>query len=267
MVTSNFAPISLAELNAKAEMLTRLDNKYIVSQSTLAKIAPNLAEHFDVLEIDGKREFGYQTCYFDSPTMCSFRHHVQGRRRRSKVRTRHYLDAGLCFVEVKLKTIRKVTVKKRLFHDAQFLDQLTSPAMQFVEDCHTGQYERPSLAPYAPVMNMRYQRITLVAHDGAERLTIDHDLRFWNGDKETATAPDMFVIETKSGFGRGVGDRILRRNGYHPTGSCSKYCIGLAALEIVPRFNKFLPAFKRLLPHLAIDQTPLTNEIVFASSA
>jgi hypothetical protein len=111
-------------------------------------------------------------------------------------------------------------------------------------------------------MNMRYQRMTLVAHDGAERLTIDHGLRFWTGEKEAAAAPDMFVIETKSRFGRGVGDRVLRRNGHHPTGSCSKYCIGLAALDMVPAFNKFRPAFKRLIPDFASDRT----DLVFAAA-
>jgi hypothetical protein len=217
----------------------------------LDRLAPALGRHFDILEIDGKRCFGYRTQYFDTPQMCSFRHHVQGRRLRSKVRTRHYLDADICFVEVKLKSLRKVTVKKRLPHDPGALDRLTEPALQFVEDAHLARYERGSLAPYAPVMQMRYDRMTLVARDGGERLTIDRSLEFWNDTAAEEISPDMVVIETKSAFGRGIADTILRGAGYHPVGSCSKYCVGLAALGMVPRFNKFLPAFRRLLPHLA----------------
>jgi hypothetical protein len=251
LIERRFGAISLADLNAKAEMLTRLDNKYVVSLDALDRLAPALGAHFDILEIDGKRCFGYHTQYFDTPEMCSFRHHVQGRRRRSKVRTRHYLDADICFVEVKLKSLRKVTVKKRLPHDPGALGQLSGPAMQFVEDAHLAGYERGSLAPYAPVMQMHYDRMTLVARTGGERLTIDRSLRFWNDRAEEAISPEMVVIETKSAFGRGIADTILRGAGYHPVGSCSKYCVGLAALGMVPRFNKFLPAFRRLLPHLA----------------
>ena len=254
MIEQEFAPISLADLNAKAEMLTRLDNKYVVSMDMLTKLAPALGAHFDILEIDGKRCFDYRTQYFDTPQMCSFRHHVQGRRRRSKVRTRHYLDADICFVEVKLKTLRKVTVKKRLPHDPGALDQLTTPAMQFVEEAHVDRYEQGSLAPYVPTIQMQYQRMTLVARSGGERLTIDRSLQFWNHQTTEEISPEMLVVETKSAFGRGIADNILRGAGCHPVGSCSKYCIGLAALGVVPQFNKFLPAFRRLLPHLGQGQ-------------
>lgn len=248
MVEQSFAPITLAELNAKAEMLTRLDNKYVVPLSVLEQLSPLLGEHFDILEIDGQRRFAYRTQYFDTPTMTSFRHHVQGRRIRSKVRTRHYLEADICFVEVKLKSLRKVTVKKRLPHDPNALEHLTNPALQFVEESHIGRYGRGSLAPYHPVMQMQYERMTLVARSGGERMTIDRNLRFWDSIRAAETSAEMVVIETKSAFGRGIADTILRGSGYHPVGSCSKYCIGLAAIGLVPRYNKFLPAFRRLLP-------------------
>lgn len=231
-------------------MLTRLDNKYVVSADTIADLAPVLAAHFDILDIEGKRRFGYQTCYFDTPAMTSFHHHRQGRRQRSKVRTRHYLDANLCFVEVKLKTLRKVTVKKRLVHDPKTLEHLPAQALDFVEACHHAEYGRSAPDGYAAILKMKYKRMTLVAHDGGERLTIDSDLQFWTDDTAMQTAPDMYIIETKSRFGRGLGDQILRQNGHHPPGSCSKYCIGLAAVGAVPRINRFLPAFRRLLPHM-----------------
>ncbi len=255
MMENRFAGLSLQELNAKADMLTRLDNKYVVPMRALADLSDELARDFDILDIDGKRSFEYRTQYFDTPDLCSYRHHVQGRRLRSKVRTRQYLDANLCFVEVKLKTVRKVTVKKRLAYEPSLLEQLTEPAIRFVEDAHLDLYERNALASYAPVIQMQYNRMTLVAREGGERLTIDRGLRFWNAASSEEIADDMAVIETKSAFGRGIADTILRKSGYHPVGSCSKYCVGLAALGMVPRFNKFLPAFRRLMPHLADAQT------------
>jgi hypothetical protein len=251
MIERCFDPISLADLNAKAEMLTRLDNKYVVPMEVLERASLRLAKHFDILEIDGKRSFGYRTQYFDTPDLCSFRHHVQGRRRRSKVRTRHYLDADICFVEVKLKTRRKITVKKRLAHDPDMLDRLNEPAARFVDDAHHHLYARGGLAAYDPVMQMQYERMTLVARTGGERLTIDRSLQFWDDRRRERISADMVIIETKSAFGRGIADTVLRAQGNHPVGSCSKYCIGLAALGIAPRYNKFMPAFRRLLPHLA----------------
>lgn len=271
MIEDRFAGISLEGLNAKADMLTRLDNKYVVPLDVLADLTPALAASFDILDIDGKRAFGYQTQYFDTPDLASFRHHVQGRRRRSKVRTRQYLDADLCFLEVKLKTIRKITVKKRLAHDIALMDQLNQNALQFVDDAHREQYNRASLAAYAPVIRMQYSRMTLVAKSGGERMTIDRGLRFWNESTAREILEDMVIIETKSAFGRGISDAILRKAGNHPIGSCSKYCIGLAALELVPRYNKFLPAFRKLMPGVAqgrvvvgdfrVGTTPQDDEI------
>jgi len=251
MIEQAFSPISLEALNAKAAMLTRRDNKYVVPLEAFEKLSPSFAAEFDILDIDGKRSFGYRTQYYDTPDFGSFRDHVQGRRIRSKIRTRHYLDADLCFLEVKLKTARKVTVKKRQAHDLAGFEELAEPAMRFVDDAHLGQYRRAGPQEILPVMQMQYQRMTLVARNGGERLTIDRGLQFWNDDRSDEIAKTMMIIETKSAFGRGRADTILRRAGFHPIGSCSKYCIGLAALGQVPRVNKFLPAINRLLPHHA----------------
>ena len=47
-----FDPIGLATLNARAEMLERLDNKYVVKRGVLRSAAAELARHFDILEIE-----------------------------------------------------------------------------------------------------------------------------------------------------------------------------------------------------------------------
>ena len=106
-----FCPISLAALNAKAAMLERLDNKYVVDAAVLRRAADDLAGHFDILEIDALRSFTYETCYFDDAGWRSYFDHHQGKRRRAKVRIRRYVEAGLCFLEIKLKDKRGITVK------------------------------------------------------------------------------------------------------------------------------------------------------------
>jgi hypothetical protein len=243
---SSFAPVSLNNLNAKAGMLERLDNKYVVDAAVLRRAVPELARHFDMLEIDGRRAFTYETCYFDDSERRSYFDHHQGRRRRAKVRIRKYADAGRCFVEVKLKDKRGITVKKRLPYDTAKFGTLDSTALDYVHRVYRAQYDREFPYEISRVLDMRYVRMTLVAKSGGERMTIDSRLRFITPTGSRAVADDRFIIETKSANGNGTADRILRVLHQHPTKHCSKYCAGLAVLHEGIRRNRFLPALRKL---------------------
>ena len=115
---SSLDPIGLDELD---ELQDRVDAKYVLPVTAL----PALLDRLDhrVLEIDGRRVFGYRSTYFDTPELRLFRDHVQQRRRRYKCRTREY-DTGLRMFEVKLKGPRGRTVKYRSEQDTfAFLDE------------------------------------------------------------------------------------------------------------------------------------------------
>jgi VTC domain len=263
-LVQGFAPISLQDLNHKAAMLERLDNKYVVRAQTIRQALPELAQRFDVLEIDGLRAFTYDTCYFDDADRRSFHDHHQGRRQRVKVRVRRYVDAGLCFVEVKLKDKRGTTVKKRLPYDPGKYGTLDEQAMAHVERTYAALYGRPFARTLEPVLQMRYRRITLVARDGGERMTIDTDIRFQGSTQHCNTDDDVFIVETKSANGRGVADAVLRALHQHPTNGCSKYCVGMSVTGAVARYNRFLPALRKLgarpqgrMPLAAMATTPL----------
>jgi hypothetical protein len=242
---ARFVPISLDDLNAKAAMLERLDNKYILPAARLRPAFDAFADIFDVLEIDGKRAFTYATRYFDSEDQRAYFDHHQGRRKRCKVRVRHYVDAGFSYLEVKLKDTRDVTVKKRLKVDSP-LQALDDRCMAFVDTCYSDLYGVPFDQELLPVIGMEYERITLVAKEGGERMTIDTRLTFANADDRRSVSPDIFIIETKSARGNGIADKILRGLHMHPTGRVSKYCIGMAAMGQVSLHNRFLPALRRL---------------------
>ncbi|MGE0241230.1 MAG: VTC domain-containing protein, partial [Parvibaculaceae bacterium] len=154
-----FDPIDLATLNARAEMLERLDNKYVVQRAVLRSAAAELARHFDILEIAGRRAFTYETCYFDNQDRRSYFDHHQGRRRRVKVRIRKYLDAGLCFVEVKLKDKRGATVKKRLGYAPEKFGGLDEAALAFVHRAYREQYGDRFPYRLQRVVDMRYVRM------------------------------------------------------------------------------------------------------------
>ena len=240
-----FGTISLEELNAKAAMLERLDNKYIVPADRLLPAFRRFGELFDVLEIAGKRAFTYATDYFDNEGAQAYHDHHQGRRKRCKVRIRNYVDAGFSYLEVKLKDTRDATVKKRL-KLAQQDRGLCDESLAFIDACHTEMYGTPLGRTLNPVIGMEYERITLVAREGGERMTIDTRMAFRAANAEREAAPDMFILETKSAKGNGIADKILRAEHLHPTRSCSKYCVGMAALGLVSRHNRFLPALRRL---------------------
>jgi hypothetical protein len=242
---SRFTPLSLAALNAKAAMLERQDNKYIISASRLLPALLAFSNHFDVLEIDGKRAFTYATRYFDDDQHSAYYDHHQGRRKRGKVRVRSYLDAGFSYLEVKLKDIRDVTVKRRL-RVQNDLSALDENSVAFVDTCFYDQYGANLAHPLRPVIAMKYDRITLVAKDGGERMTIDARLQFSYGHKTCEVPPNIVIMETKSARGNGLADKILRRLHVQPTARCSKYCVAMAALGQVQRHNRFLPALRRL---------------------
>ena len=78
-----------------------------------------------MLEIDGRRSFGYESVYFDTPQLSTYRAHLQRRRQRFKARTRTYTDSGLCMFEVKLTGARGETVKQRVPYPTEHRAELT----------------------------------------------------------------------------------------------------------------------------------------------
>ena len=242
----SFAPVTLDQLNAKAEMLSRIDNKYVVRRDALHRAIPDLVRHFDVLDIDHKRAFTYDTRYFDDPQRSAYYEHHQGLRKGFKVRIRRYVDAGLCFLEVKVKGKRGMTVKHRKEQDVRDIETLSDDAYHFARSTYTGHYGKPFEYNLKRVLDIRYKRITLVAKDGGERMTIDTDLQFRTGGKFLSVGTDVFIVETKSRLGRGYADKCLRQVNARPTKRCSKYCVGMAVMGEVSRYNRFLPTMKKL---------------------
>src|SRR3954453_20720538 len=109
--------ISLAALDERAALLRRVDRKYIADPKQLAQLIERLGEDHDVLEIDGRRAFSYDTVYFDTADLRCFREHAEDVRPRFKARTRCYVDAGDCNFEVKVKRRDGETDKRQTPED------------------------------------------------------------------------------------------------------------------------------------------------------
>ena len=77
-------------------------------------------------------------------------------------------------------------------------------------------------------------------------MTIDTDLRFSTRGRTLETGSNLFIVETKSANGRGFADILLRSAKVRPAKRCSKYCVGMAAMGQVSRYNHFLPTMRKL---------------------
>jgi hypothetical protein len=222
-------PISLAELSATAALRTRVDRKYVLDAAVFAALAERLGEGFRVLEINGSRTFRYDTVYYDSSSLIAYRSHLQQRRRRYKVRSRHYVDSGLYLFEVKLKGRRGETVKHQMPYRPEDHGHVNDEARSFLDACLASAYPQMAVPELAPTVRTSYRRLTLAA--GAERVTCDFDLRFSDGEREIpGLDPRYVILESKVERGLGEIDRELRRLGVRPV-SCSKYCVGVGLLR------------------------------------
>jgi hypothetical protein len=245
LASEDFRPVTLAELEASAGLLDRVDRKYVVPVETFAAVAERLADTHGVLDIDGVRAFDYRTAYYDTPGLDTYRDHVQGRRRRYKCRSRHYVDSGGCSFELKLKGLRGRTIKQRIAYDPELHGSVSAEALDFVCSSLQHAYGRAPLC-LMPVLHMTYLRTTLVDVGGCERLTCDERLRFHGCGRPGGALHDgVVILESKSRDGAGLADRLLQDLGMRAIDSCSKYCLGVGMTRPDVRDNLFRPLLRR----------------------
>ncbi|WP_292814765.1 polyphosphate polymerase domain-containing protein [Microbacterium sp.] len=247
-----FRTIDLAELNAHAELQTRVDRKYILPACALASVLRALPSDTRVLEHLGEHAPRYLSHYFDTPDLQSFFGAARGRRRQFKVRPRRYVDSQVAFLEVKTRGGRSLTVKDRVDvsdSDARHLDPEGTAYAEGVltEAGIAGAAIAPRLRRE---LTTRYRRVTLLlpAHvpdastaggRDASRMTIDIDLGWVDAASgSTLNLPDAVIVETKSGRSAGPADRALWAHGIRPA-TLSKYGTGLAALRSDLPANKW----------------------------
>lgn len=246
-----FNAISLAELKQRAKLMRRTDNKYVLGQEQLLHFLEAHQHSFDVLCIDGDKVFQYSSAYLDSPEYDTFLDHNKGRRRRFKIRFRHYHETQLYFFEIKIKGFRNETIKHRVATDVSAYEAQILPdyLLQFANDKLQKHYGFSLNYPLQHSVRVDYQRITLVAKEGAERITIDNNIVFFGRDGQEALSKDCYVIEVKSALGRSDVDKWLRRHHEHPVKRCSKYCMGVNLLKFPHRNSRFKPILRREFNH------------------
>ncbi|MCU1407053.1 MAG: molecular chaperone [Glaciihabitans sp.] len=264
--------IDLAELTERASLQTRVDRKYLVPRAALDAVLGDVSGNARVLEIDGIRGFGYESVYFDTPQLTSYLMAAHKRRRRFKIRTRSYLDTAECYLEVKSRGGRSVTVKDRLEYNLADRAVLT-PAGQEYTKTVLAESGIPLVDPagFRPVLTTGYRRSTLYLPDSDSRATIDLDPT-WRVEKLVTAdgagrlglsgsadlpplleLPALTIVETKSGSTPSGIDRLLWSHGFRPEG-ISKFATGMAAMNPQLPANKWARIIRR---HFAAESSTL----------
>ena len=228
--------VGLDEVLSEAALQTRIDRKYLLTPEQFTELGRRISGSFSVLDIDGRRVFGYESVYFDTPALDLFRAHRQGRRRRYKARVRTYLDSGACMFEVKLKGRRGETVKHRRPYDVEDRGRLNGEATELLSQLLRDEYGQAMPELEASVTTC-YSRLTVVDLEGGARLTCDVDLVCSRGE-DRAQGSDMILVESKCSGSGGSADTALRQMGVRPI-SISKYCVAVALLHRNLAANKW----------------------------
>jgi hypothetical protein len=235
-VLEQFRGISLEELDERAALLRRVDNKYAVPWERFLALIDRLREDHAVLDIDGRRQFSYETTYFETPDLRCFRDHVGDRRPRFKARTRCYLETGSCVFEVRLKQVDGETDKRQIGHPVDRRRELTDAARSCLGQALADVGLDPP-SEMAPAIHTSFRRVTFAADLKPERLTCDLDVCLSSQDGDSAKMRDgLVLVETKSERGESPADAVLAELGLEPI-SLSKYRVAMGLLMDVQQYG------------------------------
>lgn len=238
---SALRPIDLTEMD-KVSLMNRVDTKYAMRDALLAELLSSIWDSYRVLEVVGVRKSPYSSLYFDTPTRACYYDHHNGHACRRKFRMRSYTASNLTFFEIKQRTNKGRTVKKRVTIP-EITTLLAPEAMALVEKV------AGSAVALSPQIYTEFSRITLVGVNFAERVTIDLDLDF-HRDQQHAALPGIAIIEVKQA--RASRNSVIRQRlrdlQVRPM-RVSKYCVGSALLDPTLKRNRF----KRKLMALQAD--------------
>lgn len=205
-------PVGLETLVEHAALMQRTDRKYIVPLDSVRALVAEIADTHRVLRIKKRRHTSYRTLYFDTVDFSSVRAHVQRRRLRWKVRSRLYVEDGLCRVEVKTKDNRGKTLKVMGISEPERYGILSGGDRDFVE-FHLGRFPTIGVDDLVPSAEISYTRATLSDLHAGTRVTIDWGLHAQLDAGDVWLDDAYALVETKGPLLLGRADKALHRLG------------------------------------------------------
>lgn len=182
---------------AAVRLMNRVDTKYLVDERRCMELLELAADQYYVQIIDDCRACRYATLYYDTPQWDMYHLHHNRRLTRQKIRTRTYVETGVTYLEIKSKSNKGRTHKRRMALDRSLFAAAATDtaAADFLR--REARYAPEALSPS---LATRFVRVTLVNRAMTERLTIDFDLHFDNvraadgGNKDMNGRGDMDTI-------------------------------------------------------------------------
>jgi hypothetical protein len=228
--------IALSEMG-NIRLMDRMDSKFVAPVLLLPSLLEEMLPVFRVQANNDIRVAPYCTQYLDTPDLKMYLMHQNGKLNRQKIRIRSYVDSHLSFLEVKNKTNRRRTSKRRipvgLSHLASIGD--LKEEKQFLEE--NALFDTDSLAPS---LANDFKRMTFVNNNATERITIDTHLSFLNYQTgNTQSLDKLMIIELKqAGRQHSEFKDILNRFRIKEI-SFSKYCMGTVLTNSCVKYNRF----------------------------
>ncbi len=234
---SLFKSITLEEMDS-VKLLDRTDTKYAFHIKKLPEVLNFVLNDYRLLVVNGTSFNRYKTLYFDTDKFDFYLKHHNERLNRLKVRFRSYVDTDLHFFEIKFKNNKDRTIKKRIPYP--ILEKtISGKALELLEE----------LSPITDIKEkiwVNYTRLTFVSIDFSERVTVDLDLTYIEGENEISF-PELVIGEIKQNrmSHNSVFVRAMKNVGIHSI-SISKYCLGIIKLHPEIKHNTFKPKLRIL---------------------
>jgi hypothetical protein len=232
LITTSFDKISLKEMEA-VTLMNRVDQKYWFHLNDMQEIINAIYTEYYILSINNEDHLPYSTTYFDTYQNDMFNQHHNGKLNRYKVRKRSYVNSGISFLEIKFKSNKGRTIKKRIPIDTH-KETFDTSESSFLEERLPYNVSQLQVA-----LHNEFRRITLVNKNFKERCTIDLNLQFIFGQRRIKL-DDMVIVEIKSD-GKPTASPLVNtlRELRIKSSGFSKYCIGKSLTDFTLKQNLF----------------------------
>ncbi len=211
----------------------RIDIKYFFSLKLFPWLISEIKSNYRILKVEDTLIQPYKTVYYDTPSLKLYLDHHNGKLNRYKLRKRLYITNNISFAEIKFKSNKGITFKKRLSTNNS-LNVLTEEDRKFFG-------KNTNLLPddLFPQATNYFNRLTLVSKSERERITMDFNLKLERNGME-ADLGNLVIAEVKKLRTEPITvmEKKLHELGIRRS-SFSKYCTAIAMIEEHSKNNNF----------------------------
>ena len=243
--------ITLDEMRS-VKLMNRIDTKYVLSEEEVLRLLQRATEAgYRVQILDGVRACRYLTLYYDTPSREMFIVHHNRKLTRQKLRTRTYLESGTTFFEIKNKSNRGRTKKRRTEIKAEELMCFAQNAEARELLANNSRYTTDELQP---ALITSFSRITLVNPTLSERSTIDLELSYEDARTGRKSSIErMAIVEIKQDGNTASTMKLMLRDMHIAPLKVSKYCLGTTLTVDGIKHNRFKAKIQQINKRLNRD--------------